>query len=199
MNAIVSLVHFCETDGPSVIFCTQAFHDNAAEDEECLSASNGRSSPIPARTILEKENGTLSNKKDLLNAVRSGPASCTSCAFSLPPPDTLGDIKVLNYSEKKGFKTEDDENPLITYVGSRYPQHPQLYSAVRQACVRSLSCEFCQGREGPVLFGDDKNGYVLSYMFKIRDSQARGFQRLYSFIFLMTDRIYLVASWPFLV
>ncbi|CAG8719032.1 8400_t:CDS:2, partial [Racocetra fulgida] len=163
MNAIVSLVHFCEADGPSVIFCTQAFHDNAAEDiEECISASNGRSSPVPARTIPEKENGTLSNKKDLPNAARSRPASCASCAFSLPPPDTLGDIKVLNYSEKKGFKTEDDENPLITYVGSRYPQHPQLYSA------------------GPVLFGDDKNGYVLSYMFKIKDSQARGFQRLYT-------------------
>ncbi|CAG8535102.1 24929_t:CDS:2 [Dentiscutata erythropus] len=199
MNAIVSLVHFCDADGPSVIFCTQAFHDNAAEDvDECFSASNGRSSPVPARNITEKENGTLSNK-ELSNANRSAPASCASCAFSLPPPDTLGDIKVVNYSEKKGFKTEDDENPLITYVGSRYPQHPQLYSAVRQACVRSLSCEFCQGREGPVLFGDEKNGYVLSYMFKIKDSQARGFQRWYSFIFLMTDRIYLVASWPFLV
>ncbi|RIB13073.1 vesicle coat protein [Gigaspora rosea] len=200
MNAIVSLVHFCDADGPSVIFCTQAFHDNAAEDvDECFSASNGRSSPVPTRNVAEKENGTLSNKKDLSNANRSGPASCASCAFSLPPPDTLSDTKVVNYSEKKGFKTEDDENPLITYVGSRYPQHPQLYSAVRQACVRSLSCEFCQGREGPVLFGDEKNGYVLSYMFKIKDSQARGFQRWYSFIFLMTDRIYLVASWPFLV
>ncbi|CAG8663018.1 33787_t:CDS:2 [Gigaspora margarita] len=196
MNAIVSLVHFCDADGPSVIFCTQAFHDNAAEDvDECFSASNGRSSPVPTRNVVEKENGTLSNKKDLSNANRSGPASCASCAFSLPPPDTLSDTKIINYSEKKGFKTEDDENPLITYVGSRYPQHPQLYSAVRQA----LSCEFCQGREGPVLFGDEKNGYVLSYMFKIKDSQARGFQRWYSFIFLMTDRIYLVASWPFLV
>ncbi|CAJ0765943.1 14787_t:CDS:1, partial [Entrophospora sp. SA101] len=32
MNAIVSLVHFCEVDGPSVIFCTQAFHENAIEE-----------------------------------------------------------------------------------------------------------------------------------------------------------------------
>ena len=63
----------------------------------------------------------------------------------------------------------------------------------------SLSCEYCQGREGSVLFGDDKNGYVLSYMFKIKDIQARGCNRWYSFIFLMTDRNYLVASSPFLI
>ena len=27
------------------------------------------------------------------------------------------------------------------------------------------------------MFGDEQNGYVLSYMFKIRDSQARGMLR----------------------
>ena len=27
MNAIVSLCHFCELHGPSVVFCTQAFRD----------------------------------------------------------------------------------------------------------------------------------------------------------------------------
>ncbi len=26
MNGIVSLCHFCEQHGPSVVFCTQAFH-----------------------------------------------------------------------------------------------------------------------------------------------------------------------------
>lgn len=27
MNAIVSLCHFCELHGPSVVFCTQTFRD----------------------------------------------------------------------------------------------------------------------------------------------------------------------------
>lgn len=27
MNAILSLCHFCELHGPSVVFCTQAFRD----------------------------------------------------------------------------------------------------------------------------------------------------------------------------
>jgi len=65
--------------------------------------------------------------------------------------------------------------------------------------IHSISCELCHGNEGPALFGDEKDGYVLSYMFKIDDSQARGSQRSYSFIFLMTDRVYLVSSWAFLV
>ncbi|CAJ0748860.1 5096_t:CDS:2, partial [Entrophospora sp. SA101] len=130
-------------------------------------------------------------------------SSCSSCAFPLFSIDQskdqketmtgkgIDEVKGVEGGEKsdpkkrfnnncesiKGFKTKDDENPLVTYIGSRYPQHPRLYSALRQACVRSLSCEYCQGREGPVLFGDDKNGYVLSYMFKIKDTQARGSNR----------------------
>jgi len=29
---------------------------------------------------------------------------------------------------------------------------------MRTACVKSLSSEFCPGREGPLLFGDPENG-----------------------------------------
>lgn len=41
----------------------------------------------------------------------------------------------------------------------------------------SLSCEICPGREGPIFFGEDANGYVLSHTFFLKDSQARGLQR----------------------
>jgi folliculin len=49
------------------------------------------------------------------------------------------------------------------------------------------------------MFGDEKHGYLLSYLFKVRDDQARGSQRVYSINFLMTDRHYLVASFTYLV
>ena len=42
----------------------------------------------------------------------------------------------------------------------------------------SLNCEVCPGREGPIAFGEDGSSHVLSYTFKIKDSQARGFSRL---------------------
>jgi folliculin len=74
-----------------------------------------------------------------------------------------------------------------------------MYSTVRQACVRSLSCEVCPTREGPLLFGDDQRGYVFSYTFFLRDSSARGSQRWYSIILIMADRLRLVSAWDFLV
>ncbi len=34
MNAIVSLCHFCELHGPSILFCTQAFHPEEEETQQ---------------------------------------------------------------------------------------------------------------------------------------------------------------------
>ncbi|CAJ0872223.1 20007_t:CDS:2, partial [Entrophospora sp. SA101] len=176
MNAIVSLVHFCEVDGPSVIFCTQAFHENAIEERATEDFLNIKSNNVGERPPVQA-------------------SSCSSCAFPLFSIDQskdqketmtgkgIDEVKGVEGGEKsdpkkrfnnncesiKGFKTKDDENPLVTYIGSRYPQHPRLYSALRQACVRSLSCEYCQGREGPVLFGDDKNGYETNFDGDVKD------------------------------
>lgn len=39
-----------------------------------------------------------------------------------------------------GYVSHDKETS-IKYVSHQHPNHPQLFSIVRQACVRSLSCE----------------------------------------------------------
>ncbi len=70
---------------------------------------------------------------------------------------------------------------------------------MRQACVRSLSCEVCPSREGPLVFGDQQRGFVFSYAFFLRDSSARGSQRWYSIIVISADRLHLISSWTFLV
>lgn len=59
--------------------------------------------------------------------------------------------------------------------------------------------QVCPGREGPIFFGDEQQGFVFSHTFFIKDSLARGFQRWYSIITIMMDRIYLINSWPFLL
>ncbi|CAN0012848.1 unnamed protein product [Lampetra planeri] len=97
-----------------------------------------------------------------------------------------------------GFVSRDRE-ANISYVSHQHPTRSEVFSIVRQACVRSLSCEVCPGREGPILFGDEQQGYVFSHTFFIKDSLARGFQRWYSFIVVTMDRIYLINSWPFLL
>ncbi|XP_074649269.1 folliculin-like isoform X2 [Tubulanus polymorphus] len=97
-----------------------------------------------------------------------------------------------------GFISNDHE-AKVSYVSNQYPDHPQVFSMVRQACVRSLSCEVCPGREGPFFFGDDSRGHVFSHTFYIKDSHARGLSRWYSILVVMMDKIYLLNSWPFLV
>ncbi|CAO3682070.1 unnamed protein product [Umbelopsis vinacea] len=114
------------------------------------------------------------------------------------PLITINDAEVPYKLESNGMITNDDEDSTVFYLGCRAPQQQHLYAAVRNACVRSLTVEFCPGREGPILFGDDENGYVMSYIFKLRDSQARGKTRHYAFTMLMTDRVFLVSCWPFL-
>ncbi|XP_062515890.1 folliculin-like isoform X3 [Corticium candelabrum] len=63
----------------------------------------------------------------------------------------------------------------------------------------SLSCEVCQGRSGPMIFGDNREGHVFSYTFFLRDRQARGLQRWYSIIIVTMDKVFLINSWSFLV
>lgn len=54
------------------------------------------------------------------------------------------------------------------------------------------------GKEGPMMFGDDESGYTYAYVFKLQDSEARGFQRWMSLCFVDRDRLKIVASWQFL-
>lgn len=115
-------------------------------------------------------------------------------------PNKIHSNPTINESDVgfKGFISDDIENNM-TYITTRYPYLSRLYPIVRQACVRSLSCEFCPGREGAIFFGDEQNGYSLSYIFKLKDIQARGFQRWYSISFLHSDKSFIIASWGFLV
>src|ERR1043166_6797702 len=84
MNAIVSLVHFCEVDGPSVIFCTQAFHANSTEDAiDDISISSGKTTVADQPHSDNSKETLLNRKESFVNNNIPAPASCTSCAFSL--------------------------------------------------------------------------------------------------------------------
>ncbi|CAH2307751.1 folliculin [Pelobates cultripes] len=190
MNAIVALCHFCELHGPRTLFCTEALHSplpqgagcgdslgqgEAAEEEEMgIQMSSRIRSHSPAEGASAESNSPRLKKSDMCEG-------CRSLAAGHP-----------------GYISHDKETS-IKYVSHQHPNHPQLFSIVRQACVRSLSCEVCPGREGPIFFGDEQHGFVFSHTFFIKDSLARGFQRWYSIIVIMMDRIYLINSWPFLL
>lgn len=70
-----------------------------------------------------------------------------------------------------------------------------MSAIVRNACIRTLHCEVF---EDPIYFDDVKDGSVIGYEFHIKDSEGRGYQRSYSLVIIMKDRIYLQHLWSFL-
>lgn len=51
---------------------------------------------------------------------------------------------------------------------------------------------------GLIYFGDSTNGHVLSFTFQLADAYSRGFNRWFSLIILMKDKIFLLNLSPFL-
>lgn len=98
-----------------------------------------------------------------------------------------------------GMLSEDNAS-RANFLSTQSPVILDAVSLVKQAAVRSLSCEInntnCDGNI--VFFGDASRGHVLSHTFHIHDSQARGFFRLFSIIILMKDRMFLLNMQPFL-
>lgn len=190
MNAIVSLCHFCELHGPSVIFCTQTFRDllgfNIIADIETSELENLRSIQDEEKAKDETANMWKYGKIhiDFETQAQNETPTCVACRSFL--------------HTKPGY-ISNDEPARVSYISSQYPLQPELYILVRQACIRSLSCEVCPGKEGPIYFGDEARGHVLSYTFFLRDVQARGFKRWYSIMVVMKDKMLLLNSWPFIV
>ncbi|XP_067305091.1 folliculin [Pseudorasbora parva] len=177
MNALVALCHFCELHGPRTLFCTEAVHPPSPSPQQPGSAIPGdrdREGDREGEGLTMRANSSATQRADMCEGCRSLPAS------------------------HPGFVSVDSETG-IRYLSHQHPRQPQLFSVVRQACVRSLSCEVCPGREGPIFFGDEQHGFVFSHTFFIKDSLARGFQRWYSIVVVAMDRIYLINSWPFLL
>ncbi|CAG9770641.1 unnamed protein product [Ceutorhynchus assimilis] len=84
------------------------------------------------------------------------------------------------------------------YVTTRTPLQQDLALLLKQAAVRSLSCEETSSDGGTIYFGDNERGHVISHVFTIQDSLARGFQRKYCILMLMRDKIHLLNCWSFL-
>ena len=71
----------------------------------------------------------------------------------------------------------------LEFVTTSSPLSPHTYTTLRQASIRTLSCEqLPRGvASGPLFFGDPSKGYVIAYKFRLPDPLARGQQRYYAF------------------
>ncbi|KFB37601.1 AGAP007579-PA-like protein [Anopheles sinensis] len=98
-----------------------------------------------------------------------------------------------------GLVSRDPESNA-NFVSSQMPVLMETASLVKTAAFRSLSSEVsCTTTEGGfVFFGDAKHGHVLSHTFHLIDSEARGFQKRFSIVIIMKDKMFLLNTQPFL-
>jgi hypothetical protein len=188
-EGVAVLCAFCERHGPSILFVTSKLNAERAKDvfEEPPVASavlsprllgdesNAKFEDVP---LESRRLSQLFSPQEKASATSSAAAACGGC------------------------KSVEVEDGFVSFAGrqfctsSKFPES-RLYAMVRQVCVRSLSCEHVPGREGPVVFGQEGNGAVLSFPFQIADSQARGFSRTYSLCAIHRDASLLLAATRF--
>ncbi|CDW54437.1 Folliculin domain containing protein [Trichuris trichiura] len=229
MNAVVALCHFCEIHGPRVLFCCQPYHEEAPVHLQLSKSPSPLAVPFPPERDAPCDGATNSfsskgfyGKFDCFAACLQSTrkdsdavlVETSDLAYSLPKlrvstssllPDLSGYFccDTCNAcrsvgSTFPGFLVNDHKS-RISYVGSQFPYHPEVFTIVRHACLRSLSCEICPGREGPIFFGDSVCGYCLCYTFNVKDFTARGFHHLYSIIVVSMDRLLLLNNYDFFV
>ncbi|KAL0871712.1 hypothetical protein ABMA27_004223 [Loxostege sticticalis] len=69
---------------------------------------------------------------------------------------------------------------------------------LRQAAIRSITCEVSWSKEGGVVYFSDTQGHVLSLTFQLKDTRARGLKRWFSIVVLMKDKMLLLNLMPVL-
>ncbi|KAI1233681.1 hypothetical protein IHE44_0004122 [Lamprotornis superbus] len=186
MNAIVALCHFCELHGPRTLFCTEVLHSP-------LPQGAGSGDISGQNEQAEEEEGGI----QMSSRIRShSPAEGASAESSSPGPKKSDMAAALLQEDTRGTSATTKKPPSSMSATSTQTTPSCSASCARPACAASA---VCPGREGPIFFGDEQHGFVFSHTFFIKDSLARGFQRWYSIITIMMDRIYLINSWPFLL
>lgn len=74
--------------------------------------------------------------------------------------------------QTNGMYSKDNEGGA-TFLSTQIAALPDVQLLVKQAAVRSLSCEINSNKDGGfVFFGDSSRGHVLSHTFQVNDSQV---------------------------
>ncbi|XP_049874253.1 folliculin [Pectinophora gossypiella] len=94
------------------------------------------------------------------------------------------------------FVSRDDDGTV--YCSRESVPNADVTAFLRQAAIRSITCEVSWSKEGGVVYFSDTWGHVLSLMFQLADTRARGLKRWFSIIVLMKDKMLLLNITPLL-
>ncbi len=200
MDKLLCFCHFCELHGPNIILTTNWLSEtdllsyktwNKSSFESCSSSM----SSLPNCSLSYDNLNLFTNEMLVMNDEISVQTNhCEGCSLkSKSSQNGFNAFVSFNKNKKFGFITNSypiDKNNSLKISNDM----------IRDACIRSLSCEaYDNGSEGVIYFGDDQRGHILSYLFVLRDSQARGFQRTYSILVISRNKHQLLSDWDFYV
>ncbi|KAI5637869.1 vesicle coat protein involved in golgi to plasma membrane transport domain-containing protein [Phthorimaea operculella] len=123
---------------------------------------------------------TTDDEKNTTEAAKS-PVQCNGCT-------SLGADTVL--------VSRDDDGTI--YCSRETVPNADVTAFLRQAAIRSITCEVSWSKAGGVVYFSDSRGHVLSLMFQLADTRARGLKRWFSIVVLMKDKMLLMNITPLL-
>ncbi|XP_054160458.1 uncharacterized protein LOC128958599 [Oppia nitens] len=207
VDKLLCFCHFCELHGPNVILTTHCVSksdllnyniDGKQSDTSRTTSSLASSmSSLPTNSFMNNSNlftDEIHMINDELNDRTNG---CEGCSLKSKSMDGFNGF--LSFSESKKFGFITNEYPMD---GNNNRNSCDISnSIIRDACIRSLSCEVYDSSEGEgiIYFGDDQRAHILSCLFFLKDSKARGFQRTYSILVISRHKHELLNDWDFYV
>lgn len=220
MDNTLLLSHFCEKDGPSVLFCThrttntqQYLYTSAAhniahnitssssivavddDDDVKHDLKHGRRR-IDENLNCYKKYG-YESAKTIAAAQKTQDGSNSGIVAVVDGGDTPPLLSQIEYMTIDDDSSDDEKQSVAAYFSS-HTVHSEYSSRLKSMCLRSLSVEYVgPGREGLVLFGSRDQGYQLAYVFRIKDAKARGFTRWFAFLLIHSNLGMLTLSWSF--
>ncbi|XP_013190881.2 folliculin [Amyelois transitella] len=94
------------------------------------------------------------------------------------------------------YVSRDDSGTI--YCSRESVPNADVTTFMRQAAIRSITCEVSWSKDGGVVYFSETQGHVLSLMFQLRDTRARGLKRWFSIVVLMRDKMLLLNIMPVL-
>lgn len=198
MTFIVSLSHFCEIHGPSMIMCTQTV-DNAEnlpnfysphipESQLCQSCMLKIPQASQNKDPKELESNTISSREQRISSEIDDTNTNNSPKSSLTLEDQISNLLSssthLEHEKKRPMtmKSQSKRNKNTFFVSTQFPTYTERYSSLRQTIVRVFTAETNSDLSKPIIFGDSKHGYSIALSFSLVDKTARGSERKYSII-----------------
>ncbi|XP_063828328.1 folliculin [Ostrinia nubilalis] len=129
--------------------------------------------PLFCTFTTDDENHTKESSKSTVE--------CTGCS-------SLGSETIL--------VSRDDDGTI--FCSRESVVNADVTTFLRQAAIRSITCEVSWSKEGGVVYFSDTQGHVLSLTFQLKDTRARGLKRWFSIVVLMKDKMLLLNLMPVL-